>query len=79
MEESLRIISKHSEKLLVMVDSLLKNLRMDIGRDGCLRMRRTGSFPGLRIAQANKEVTMVLNKPLLPCQPWIAWRIALFI
>ncbi len=44
---------KHSEKLLIMVDSLLKNLRMDICEmDAFAVCNGPGSFTGLRIALA---------------------------
>lgn len=58
---------KHSEKLLVMVDSLLKNLRMDICEmDAFAVCNGPGSFTGLRIALATtKGFAMALNKPII--------------
>ncbi len=58
---------KHSEKLLVMVDSLLKNLRMDIGEiDAFAVCNGPGSFTGLRIALATaKGFAIAQKKPIV--------------
>lgn len=58
---------KHSEKLLVIIDSLLKNLRMDIDDiDYFAVSNGPGSFTGLRIALATiKGFAIVQNKPII--------------
>jgi tRNA threonylcarbamoyl adenosine modification protein YeaZ len=58
---------KHSEKLLIIIDSLLKNLRMDIEDiDYFAVSNGPGSFTGLRIALATiKGFAIVANKPII--------------
>lgn len=58
---------KHSEKLLVMVDSLLKNLRMDMDEiDAFAVCNGPGSFTGLRIALSTmKGFALAQNKPII--------------
>jgi tRNA threonylcarbamoyladenosine biosynthesis protein TsaB len=58
---------KHSEKLLIIIDSLLKNLRMDIHDiDYFAVSQGPGSFTGLRIALATiKGFAIVENKPII--------------
>jgi tRNA threonylcarbamoyladenosine biosynthesis protein TsaB len=58
---------KHSEKLLVLCDSLLKNLRMDIKEMDYFAVScGPGSFTGLRIGMATaKGFAQALNKPIV--------------
>lgn len=58
---------KHSEKLLVLCDSLLKNLRMDIADMDCFAVScGPGSFTGLRIGLATaKGFAQAMDKPVV--------------
>lgn len=58
---------KHSEKLMVLCDSLLKNLRMDIQEIDYFAVScGPGSFTGLRIGMSTaKGFAQALNKPII--------------
>lgn len=58
---------KHSEKLLVMCDSLLSNLRMDISDMDCFAVScGPGSFTGIRIGMATaKGFAQAADKPIV--------------
>lgn len=58
---------KHSEKLLVMCDSLLNNLRMDIDDIDCFAAScGPGSFTGIRIGMATaKGFAQAADKPIV--------------
>ena len=68
---------KHSEKLMLMTDALLKNLRMNISDiDAFAFGKGPGSFTGLRIAAAavkgfaqpeNKPVNAVCGRRVYNC------------